>query len=726
MNRYPSRAPKFSAFPCHRNRVLRTCLPLSIASLRGIPAFAALWLGLIIALPCGAATSSPSAAAVPWSFHPITKPTPPARVPSLPELNVIDAFLNERLSREGLAVSPPADRPTLLRRVHFDLTGLPPTPKELEHFLADTSPNAFDAVVEKLLASPRYGERWGRHWMDVVRYADTAGDNADYPVPELHRYRDYIIDSFNHDKPYSRFLEEQLAGDVLVNGASEKDRETLIVATGFLALSRRYGTGPYELWHLTLENTLETVGQAFMGLNLKCARCHDHKFDPIAMREYYGLYGIFESTEFPWAGSEEIQSKQFNRQKFVSLESEASTREKLDRWHRQIETLKRQIQELERASKPPAPLDEARKKSLAALKSSLRTLEKRGAPPDLKVAYAVKEGTPKDSPIHRRGDPGSPENVVPRCVPKALESSHPFAIEKQSSGRLEFARWLTSPGHPLTARVLVNRIWHHHFGSGLVNTPNNLGSSAPPPTHPELLDYLAARFKEEGWSIKSLHRLMLRSAAYQRSSKDIAASRNLDPANRNLWRFSRRRLEAEPLRDSLLFVSGELSLAHPTAHPFPGPERWTWTQHTPFKERYESQQRTVYLMTQRLQKHPFMGLFDGPDSNSSTESRRTSTVPQQALYALNNEFLERCAKGLADRILSGQSGTRERIALLHALAWSRWPTPAEYDRFTGGHRDLLRASQTVSPGGLPEEHEKTAWISLAKTALISNEFVYVD
>jgi len=682
----------------------------------------------LVYLPVQAeAPGKPPPSALPWSYRPLRSPTPPPRSNSLPEQQFIDAFLNAKIQENGLAASPPASRSTLLRRVTFDLLGLPPTPEEVARFASDPSPHAFERVVDRLLASPHYGERWGRHWMDVVRYADTAGDNADYPIPEIYRYRDYIIESFNQDKPYPRFVEEQLAGDVLARtAATGTERESAIVATGFLALSRRYGTGPYELWHLTLENTLETIGQTFLGLNLKCARCHDHKSDPLSMRDYYGLYGIFDSTEFPWAGSEEVQSKQFNRQKFVSLESDAATKSKTDRWLTQLESLRQQVRALESTNLPAKLLDETTKKNLAELKKSLRNLEKPGIPPDLKSAYAVREGTPKDAALQKRGDPAQSDGTVPRCVPQAFALESPWSVPAGSSGRLELARWLTHPQHPLTARVLVNRIWHYHFGQGLVNTPNNLGASSSPPSHPELLDRLAERFMESGWSIKSLHRWILLSAAYQRSSEAHPGSLAIDPGNRWLWRFPRRRLEAEPLRDALLHVSGLWSRSMPGAHPFPTPEKWTWTQHTPFKERYDHSHRSVYLMTQRLQKHPFLGLFDGPDPNSSTESRQVSTVPQQALFALNHDFLEHCARALALRVRRERDSDAERLARLQSLAWSRPPDSAERQRL----EHWLREGRRAAPATGAEPHGATAelevWTSLAKAMLNANEFLYVD
>lgn len=655
-----------------------------------------------------------------WAFQAIRRSAPGSTGSTRPGANPIDLLINRHLHREALESTPRASRRELIRRLSFDLTGLPPSPEEIARFESDSSPEAWRRLVESKLASPRYGERWGRHWMDVARYADTAGDNADYPVPEARLYRDYIIDSFNSDKPYDQFVQEQLAGDVLHAEGSGSERWEGIIATGFLALSRRYGTGPFELWHLTLENTLETVGQAFMGLNLKCARCHDHKSDPLSMQDYYGLYGLFASTEFPWAGSEEIQSKQFNRLKFIPLAGDSETAGKIESWTRKIASLKQSLGTLE-TNKPSGGEDlKAWEKKVAALKKEIRTLEKPGAPADLPVAYAVREGAPVNVPLQKRGDPSSPGEAIQRCVPAAFAATADFKIKPGSSGRLEFARWLTSRGHPLTARVMVNRIWQYHFGRGLVPTANNLGTLSEPPAMRDLLDELAVEFMDSGWSVKAMHRLIVLSEAYQRTSADIPSSRGKDPSNRFHWRFERRRLDAEAIRDSILQISGQLDLNRPGEHPFPKPEHWTWTQHTPFKDRYESRHRSVYLMTQRFQKHPFLALFDGPDTNASTESRKVSTVPQQALFTLNNSFVDEHCRRIAARVLREPADFSSRLIRLQELAWGRPPTARELDRF----RVWFEQARTASGPGDPQGVE--AWTLLARVMLSANEFIYVD
>ncbi len=395
-----------------------------------------------------------------WSFQPVREPAVPQVADKRWPLTPVDHFILAKLEANGLRPVEIADRRALVRRATIDLIGLPPTPEEVDEFVNDPASldEAFRHVVERLLASRHYGERWGRHWMDLVRYADTAGDNSDYPVPQLYLYRNYVIQSFNADKPYDQFLREQIAGDLLSAESPEQQNEQTI-ATGYIALSRRFGSiiDGYPQ-HLTIEDTIENLGRTVLGLAISCARCHDHKFDPISQADYYGLYGIFNSTRYPFPGIE-LDKKPRD---FVSLEKTASS---------------------------PGGL-----------------------------AYAVAEGKTGDARLHRRGDPKNPGDVVPRKFLDVLGGQRLSEDVAKTSGRLQLAHWLTDPANPLTARVMVNRIWQYHFGRGLVETPSDLGTRGLPPTHPELLDYLAARFVEDGWSIKNMHRLIMQSQAYQLSS----------------------------------------------------------------------------------------------------------------------------------------------------------------------------------------------------------------
>jgi len=638
----------------------------------------------------------------------------------------IDRFLAAERRARDLRPVRQADAGVLVRRLYFDLIGLPPPPEEVDVFQARyaASPEAaLGELIESLLASPHYGERWGRHWMDVARYADTAGDNADYPVPEARLYRDYIIDAFNTDKPYDRFVREQLAGDILAQQAPRERYAELVTATGFLALSRRYATAPYELWHLTLEDTIDTVGRAFLGLTLRCARCHDHKFDPVTTADYYALYGIFQSTQFPWAGGEEFQSKKTPRLSFVSLLPDNETAPRQAAFQQRLAQLADEAARIEEQLKSCA---EAERPSLQRRIEQLRgehfNLQRSGLPADVPGAYAVRDSQPRDAAVQDSGEPAQAGEVVPRGAIAFLDGN--LDIPPGQSGRLQLAEWLTRPDHPLTARVMVNRVWQHHFGRGIVATPSNFGTSGSPPTHPALLDYLAARFIESGWSVKAMHRLMLTSQAWRLSSDSDEHNQAVDTGNEYHWRHDRVRLDAEAIRDGLLTVSGQINLARPGPHPFPAMADWHWTQHSQFRDRYDTPHRSVYLMTQRLQRHPFLALFDGPDTNTTTDRRSTATVTPQALYLLNSPEVAGFARAFAERVLSARDDARQRIDLAHRWCYARSATNAELERgesyLTACLRELGDRSSTE------EQLLRTAWTSYARVLLSANEFFYVD
>lgn len=651
-----------------------------------------------------------------WAFEPVREVRPPADPSGWAE-TPIDRFIAARLREHGLRPVGVADRRALIRRLYFDLVGLPPTPSEVAAFLGDDSPEGLARLVDRLLASPHYGERWGRHWMDIVRYADTAGDNADYPIPEVALYRDYIIDAFNADKPFDQFVREQIAGDLLAREGPRSKYAERVIATGFIALSRRYATAPYELMHLTLEDTIETTGRAFLGLTLRCARCHDHKFDPVTTRDYYALYGIFASTTYPYAGSEEFQSMKRPREHFVPLVPPDEAAPCLKAYTERVKSLEAEIKALEKEPKKnEATLKRARGEQLI--------LQRLGLPPDLPTAYAVGEGKPTRAAIQRGGEPANAGAVVPRGAIAFLAGPSTAPFPDNTSGRRELADWLTHPDHPLTARVMVNRIWQHHFGRGIVATPSNFGIRGEEPSHPELLDWLALRFVESGWSVKAMHRLILLSKTYQLASTRDDANAARDPGNRWLWRHDRSRLDAELIRDGMLAVSGRLIETRPRPHPFPSIDQWHWTQHNAFKEVYGSRYRSVFLMTQRLLRHPYLALFDGPDTNHSTDVRSTSTVPLQALYLMNNAFVREQAEAFADRLLANSTDPAERVALAHELAWGRPPDRAETKKCL---EYLRRYGEELKRVGVPENRfEAERWASLARVLLTANEFLYVD
>ncbi len=1123
-----------------------------------------------------------------WSFQPLTDPPPPAVKPALPIGNEIDHFVHAKLQSAGLQMNSAASKRHLLRRAKFDLTGLPPTPDQMQAFLEDRAPNAFAKVLDRLLDSPQYGERWGRHWLDVVRYADTAGETGDYPTPLSYKYRNWVIDAFNRDVPYDAFVRQQIAGDLLArqlvaatpggpqncDAATLQRYEQMMTATGFIAISRRFGFDVENYHHLTIQDTIDTLGQAVLGLTLGCARCHDHKFDPVNTNDYYAWYGIFESTRYSFPGSEE-KKKSYDSfpsvPQAIATQRQAHRDEQLAQLTREIEELTQQQQALQKrlqlssqggsifagfegqpfgtglpepwgtledlqvvkaAQSPYTNVFSGGTRGLAMpnndannafgrplaqaytpqttptlhynidfrladnasngngafrfymghgpgvsgavelsanatqlfvkngdagyqpvadlqlgqwynlqITADLRTRTYSGTigQPGKVVAFADKQFTPNwDGMIDRtfvdkygarggdiparhfdnldiRTHPHLPvgksilrdfaelpsvawqdhietqrllntaqdENghvgmrtwsnaplpsintntsketlLVPGTVhpgqivvhpntkegvgiawrsplrgqirisgkvadahdcgdsvlwhidhltqrgfrsiaqgsveqsssqsllasppqgsseapsitlrveageflqlaimPKAnygcdltaveltieevggeqrvwdlakdvqadllagnphadqyghptwffglvpldrgqsvklgkpepltrevvqtlraqlatttqqltaqterktqLEASETYGLiygaldqdepadaqirirgerkqlgdvvprrnleilgkdplpQDAGSGRLQLANWLTRDSNPLTARVMANRIWQLHFGRGLVGTENDFGARGEQPSHPELLDWLASRFIDSGWSVKAMHRLIMSSAAYQQSSADDAASTELDPDARLLWRFNRRRLSAEEIRDAMLFVSGELDPTMGGAHPFPAESGWGFSQHMPFYGVYPSSRRSVYLMQQRLKRHPFLSLFDGADVNVPTARRQLTTVPTQALFLMNSEFVQTQARSLAQRILE-QQGTVARIQFAYQVTLHREPTAdelSEVTEFLGRYRASLADSDMV---------EAQTWSGFARTLLIQNEFLFVD
>ncbi|MBL9172697.1 MAG: DUF1549 domain-containing protein [Verrucomicrobiales bacterium] len=1159
----------------------------------------------------GAAATVP-APADHWAFQPVRSPEPPAVRQDSWCRTPLDRFILGRLEAAGVAPTPAADRRTLIRRVSFDLTGLPPTAGEVDSFVSDPSPDAYARLVDRLLDSPHYGEHWGRHWLDVVRYADTAGETADYPVPVAWRYRNYVIDAFNQDKPYDQFLREQIAGDILARSGSRENYSECVTATGFLAISRRFGFDSENYHHLTIQDTIDTVGQSVLGLSLGCARCHAHKFDPIPMQDYYALYGIFDSTRYAFPGSEQKQrtralvplvppgesesrwrdyetriatlSGSLERQKqsapsavlrslddldgdfelqapaaggskgvlvppwvydgpiavttdaqspyrnahplgrvgasvpdgvqgyrlaqslhptrhrgdapvHVNLDFRISTNApgsggrhrfwlgssrgsaavevlmgvdsvavrtgdrveilrslQAGKWHNvqldldprsgevrgrvgvpgdvtefparsmsprwdgtldfvgvdasdagqsalpglavdnlavqaaplaavsvEIPGLAQEARESDSAallsriqelagidgdfelqtagSAPAAPwhpgpkstviihadaqspflniypagrlgvrlpnrevyngygqtlarrwertrdsrmhagfdfrcsdvsagdggtwrfylghgagssaavelemngteflrrsgddrsrvcvlqvgewyqvqltvnlkdgrysgviasrngrsefegavasgwdgvvdytfvdsygsrggvkpgLDvdnfvlsetalpalgasgpalsdagrDARRREIASLRNEIarrseageqmrRELKKLLSEGPFELAYAVSEGTPRNARMQLRGEPDKLGEEVPRGFLSALGGG-PLPPETSGSGRLELAEWLTSPTHPLTARVMVNRIWEYHFGQGLVRTPNDFGARGHRPTHPELLDYLASAFVRNGWSLKSLHRTILLSATYRQQSRftpgrepvgnPIPADecpvlptgnpRKSGPAMSALGSdlispFARRRLRAEETRDAILAASGELDPSPGTEHPFPAPTDWGYTQHGPYSAVYDHQRRSVYLMTQRIKRHPFLALFDGADPNSSTPDRRVTTVPTQALYFLNDPFVHRCSEALAARVIASGRTDPDRIRELYRRVLGRDPTAgerADAEAFLSAYRGELKATEEAASGA-------RSFAGLGRVLFGSNEFLTVD
>ncbi|HEY1376590.1 MAG TPA: PSD1 and planctomycete cytochrome C domain-containing protein [Gemmataceae bacterium] len=673
-----------------------------------------------------------------WSFQPVRDPPVPANRSGL---SAIDAFLAQTLADKGLTPAGPADRRTLVRRVTFDLTGLPPTPAEVEAFVADRSPDAFAKLVDQLLDSPAYGEHWGRHWLDLVRYADTCGDNSDFPVPTAYKYRDYVIRSFNADKPYDRFLKEQIAGDILPpvtdGGLSKTDaqRHEQIIATGYLTIARRYGSLANE-FHLTIEDVIDNLGKTALGLSVGCARCHDHKFDPVSSADYYALYGIFDSTKFAFPGTEIFPYPK----DYVALgppaEAEALRKyeaetDALSKRHDELTSERRRLYAAQAAGTDPP----AGSRTLAAVEAEMKQVKDRQADlekhfPTVPRAYAVGEGKPHDARIQQKGDPKLAGDVVPRGFLTILGGQR-LPPDEHGSGRRELAEWITDPKNPLTARVMVNRIWQHHFGRGLVATPNDFGSRGERPSHPELLDWLAVRFVESGWSVKAMHRLMLNTAAYQRAgvsgeagSPDDARNAAIDVNNVFLWKHARRRLTAEETRDALLAVAGTLDRSAGGPHPFPPEGTYKYTQHHQFVAVYPSVRRSVYLMQQRIKKHPFLEVFDGADPNATTAIRPVSTTPLQALFLMNDPFAHEQAAAWAGRLAAESVDDAARIDRAYREAFAR---PATRQEVALGEQFLDACRSALAEAGVPEAgRAKAAWPSYARVLMSSNEFVFVD
>lgn len=601
-----------------------------------------------------------------WAFQPRKDVAPPAPVNAIEKAWIrtpVDAFILEGLRKAGLKPAPPASRVALIRRATFDLHGLPPTPQEIDAFVRDKSPNAWEKVVERLLASPRYGEQWGRHWLDVVRFAESDGYEYDLHRPDAYRYRDYVVDSFNRDRPYDQFVTEQLAGDELENRT-----EIQQVASGFNRLGAlRKNAGNQEVASSRTEVLTEManiVGAGFLGLTVGCARCHDHKFDPIRHTDYYRIQGYFAQTQ-----SHDIM-----------LASEAEQKA----WKEKTAPIQR---EMRRVQSQMAKVEGAEK---AALEQKLEELEDK-MPPPLTALYAVSDDPAKLTPIHvlARGEymnKGAKVGMRPLGV--LLPDNTPELPLDTPKPRLALAKWITDPANPLTARVMVNRIWGDHFGRAIVATPNDFGRMGLRPSHPELLDWLANQFIAEGWRMKPLHRLILLSSTYRQSSQSpmAAAAKEKDPANALLWQFNRRRLDAEEIRDSMLAVSGRLNekLGGPSVMLpiekdlvllLKRPNLWVAT-----RDKQEHDRRSLYLIWKRNLRLPFMEVFDKPDMMFSCARREQSTHAPQALELMNGRTSNELAEALAQRLVAERKTPAARIEYGFRLAAGRLPTAKEEKR----------------------------------------------
>ena len=605
-----------------------------------------------------------------WAFQPVRPVAPPEASGAEWCQTDIDKFIAVGHTERSVRPVAAADRRTLIRRATLDLTGLPPAIEDVDAFVADESPDAFAKVIDRLLASTAYGERWGRHWLDQARYADTSGDGTDTPIPEARYYRDYVIGAINADMPYNQFLIEQIAGDILAKqNPTDPRANDQIIATGYIALSRRFGNSAFAEMNLIVDDTIDTIGKSVLGLTLGCARCHHHKFDPVTSEDYYGIYGYFDNTQYPHAGTEHQKDRNY----FVSLTQR-------DNWPNDYESLE---------------------------------------------AWAVsdKAKLTGDTKIMVGGDMNQRGDVAKRGFLSVLSEDFP-EIPADSSGRLQFAEWLASDDNPLTTRVTVNRVWQYHFGRGIVESSSNFGLQGSKPTHPELLDWLADDFVNHGWSLKHLHRQIMLSAVYQLSSQTDDDNLKQDEANTGYWRFDRRRMDAETIRYSLLAVSLTLEPGDGGRHPFKPTNELKYSQGRPFYAVFDHKHRSVYLMITRLQKHPFLALFDGADPNKTTDNRRESTVALQALYMMNSPFLKETAAAFAKRLQEFSSDPEARIRHAYEVTTSRQPQSDELNNSLTFLKDYQTGMKEL---GKPDaEAEQLAWNSLARVLLSSSEFLYID
>jgi len=683
-----------------------------------------------------------------WAFRPVANPPVPQLKDAGRASNPIDNFILQKLEAANLTPASLAEKQKLIRRAYYDLTGLPPSIDDIEAFVNDKSDRAFEKVIDRLLDSPQYGERWGRHWLDLVRYAESNSYERDGTKPFIWRYRDYVIKSFNEDKPYTQFIKEQLAGDEF-----EPPTPDSIVATGYyrLGIWDDEPVSPKQALYDDLDDILLTTSQVFLGLTMNCARCHDHKIDPLPQKDYYSFLAFFSgfrrygvrshpSVEDNSIGPIAVSAKDRNRN---------NARKELDRelgeQDRRINHVNRRLQEL---MTPPEKedfkaievrVDIARKyvgkglsKKLvadyaAAVQRRKEILDTR--PPEVAQALIIKEvgKTPRDTFILVRGNANVEGAKVEPAFPSVLSPPDPViktpTMTESSGRRTALANWIASDKNQLTARVMVNRIWQHHFGRGIVGSSNNFGNIGDKPTHPELLDWLASRFMQGGWKLKSMHKLIMLSSTYQMSSQSSEKELATDPANKLYWRFNMRRLSSEELRDSVHAANGSLNLkmGGPSIYPiipqevFAGQSRPGAGWGNSSEE--ERARRAVYIFIKRSLVEPLMADFDFADVDSTCPVRFVTTQPTQALSLLNSEFMNRQAAVFAE-FLKKESGddTAKQVGLGLARVTQRRPTKTEVDRGVG----LI---ESLKKDGVPDD-VALRYYCLAMFNL--NEFLYLD
>ncbi|MBI1356364.1 MAG: DUF1553 domain-containing protein [Acidobacteria bacterium] len=681
-----------------------------------------------------------------WAFVPPVRHDPPGAQ----DANPVDAFLAARLAEKGLTPSPEADPRTLVRRLYLDLLGLPPTPEQVDAYVADASPDKWARLVDELLASPHYGERWGRHWLDLVHYADSGGYERDFDWPTMWRYRDYVVKAFNEDKPYDRFILEQIAGDEV-----DPDNPEAHIATGYLRMVLDNNIKDERTRMDELDDNVGTTALTFLGMTVGCARCHNHKFDPIPQKDYYQMQAVFfptEEVDYPLVSDEVVQRYKAENQRIKEGQEPLRDRigelekpyraqlfeEKLDElppyyrkaWEtpeddrtegqrlnaRQVQALTKQI----KIEDVLARMSAAEKDDRDKLELEIAQLDaQRPEPYPTARAVAERGSEPLPSYFLHRGDPGSKGSEMDPGVltvaarqPVSFEPPPPSA--ESSYRRKHFAEWIASERNPLTARVMVNRIWQHHFGEGIVRTASNFGKTGEAPSHPELLDWLATELVRSGWSVKRMHRVMLTSRAYRQAADDIAANLKADPENRLFWRAPRRRLEAEAIRDEILAVAGTLDLqtGGPAVRPYIDPDLWQSSTSRVWGGKEVGDRatwrRSVYVFSKRSIRYPMFEAFDQPDMVGHCAERTSSTVAPQALLLMNNAEILLQAKFFAQRLLE-EAGPdpAAQVERAFALALAREPKLDE----------KLQAVEFI-------ERNPTGLVDFCQAVFNLNEFVY--
>jgi len=685
-----------------------------------------------------------------WSFRPLQQPAPPRVRNKAWGRSPIDAFILARLEKEGLKPALPAEKTQLLRRAYYDLVGLPPSPQEVADFLADDSGDAFANVVDQLLESPQYGERWARHWLDLVRYAESNSYERDGPKPFVWRYRDYVIQSLNDDKPYSQFMREQVAGDELAEVTPDS-----MIATGYyrLGIWQDEPVDRVQELYEDLDDIVSTTGQVFLGLTLNCCRCHDHKLDPIPQRDYYRFMAFFHGiNRYGIRGGNTVAD--FSLREIANEEQKRKSQAVIEEHNRKVQELDGTIADFEKLvigdfqpvekqdfqderNKIPlvkkrvgTVINEQQFQQYVMLKGEQKKL-RNFKPPALGQALVITEIGPKprETFILARGNAHAPGDPVEPGFPQVLsfpdpQIQPPAEGARTSNRRLALANWLADPANPLTARVMMNRVWQYHFGRGIVRSSNNFGYQGVAPTHPELLDWLAADFIDGGWKLKRMHRQIMLSSAYRMSSAADKKGLQKDPTNNLFWRFDMRRLEAEEIRDSVLAVNGSLNpkMYGPSIYPViprevlhgqsrPGAD---WGNSSP----QERARRSIYIHIKRSLVVPMIAAFDGPDPDATCPVRFVTTQPTQALGMLNSDYFNEQARVFAGFLRSRVPGDlpgQVRLALSRAL--QRIPTEEEVQR-------------GVKLTGMLQQHEgvddSKALDLYCLMVLNLNEFIYLD